>query len=135
LGCEKFSPWSECGQDPAPKKVLALLDEFSPSVIVIRERTMKGNIGRSRVLSAVLGQAKSQSMSVRFVSPKTIAKAFVGSDSNKHEVASALALQFSVLLSKLPPRRKCWQSEDYRMSIFDAAAAGVAYFAHRTSVV
>ena len=28
----------------------------------------------------------------------------------------------------LPPRRKPWESEDYRMSIFDAAALGVAYF-------
>jgi len=50
------------------------------------------------------------------------------SGNNKREVASVLAEQFLALLSKLPPRRKCWQSEDYRMSIFDAAAAGVAYF-------
>src|SRR5216683_2095606 len=27
-------------------------------------------------------------------------------------------------MSKLPRRHKCWQTEDYRMSIFDAAAAG-----------
>jgi hypothetical protein len=24
--------------------------------------------------------------------------------------------------------RKCWQSEDYQMSMFDAAALGIAYF-------
>jgi hypothetical protein len=52
----------------------------------------------------------------------------VGFESNKYEVASALALQFPALASRLPPRRKCWQSEDYRMGIFDAAALGVAYF-------
>ena len=28
----------------------------------------------------------------------------------------------------LPPKRKFYESEDYRMSIFDAAALGVAYF-------
>lgn len=55
-------------------------------------------------------------------------KAFAGTGKNKHEVASVLAQQFSILMSKLPRRHKCWQTEDYRMSIFDAAAAGVAYF-------
>jgi hypothetical protein len=37
--------------------------------------------------------------------------------------------RLSVLAAKLPPKRKCWESEDYRMSIFDAVALGVAYFA------
>jgi hypothetical protein len=27
-----------------------------------------------------------------------------------------------------PLKKKCWQTEDYRMGIFDAAASGVAYF-------
>jgi len=58
-------------------------------------------------------------------------RAFVGFESNKYEVASALAKQFPTLASKLPPKRKCWQSEDYRMGIFDAAAVGVAYFTRR----
>jgi len=58
-------------------------------------------------------------------------KAFAGTGKNKHEVASVLAQQFSILMSKLPRRHKCWQTEDYRMSIFDAAAAGVAYFTRR----
>jgi len=61
-------------------------------------------------------------------------KAFAGTEKNKNEVASALAQQFSILMSKLPRRHKCWQTEDYRMSIFDAAAAGVAYFAGRRSL-
>jgi len=60
-----------------------------------------------------------------------VSRAFVGFERNKYEVASALALQFPDLASRLPPRRKCWQSEDYRMGIFDAAALGVAYFARR----
>jgi hypothetical protein len=47
---------------------------------------------------------------------------------NKYEVASALARQFPDLALRLPPKRKCWQSEHYRMGIFDAAAVGVAYF-------
>jgi hypothetical protein len=44
-----------------------------------------------------------------------------------------LAQRFPELAAKLPPKRKIWQSEDYRMSIFDAASLGVAYFAAATS--
>ena len=48
-------------------------------------------------------------------------------------IASVLAKQFPTLDLRLPPKRKIWQSEDYRMSIFDAAAAGVAYFEKSTA--
>ena len=47
---------------------------------------------------------------------------------NKDQRAAAIAEQFPELLSILPPRRKIWRSEDYRMKIFDAAAVGIAYF-------
>jgi hypothetical protein len=40
----------------------------------------------------------------------------------------AVRRQFPVLASMLPPKRKIWQTECYRMSMFDAAALGVAYF-------
>jgi len=40
--------------------------------------------------------------------------------------------QLPALSSKLPPKRKCWQSEDYQMGIFDAAAVGVAYVTRRS---
>jgi len=40
--------------------------------------------------------------------------------------------KYSELLSILPPKRRPWQSEDYRMTIFDAAAVGIAYFADNT---
>jgi len=48
--------------------------------------------------------------------------------SNKHQIATAIAERFPDLLSVLPPQRKSWQSEDYRMSVFDAAAIGIAFF-------
>lgn len=46
----------------------------------------------------------------------------------KHQIAIAITAEFPELLPHLPPFRKCWMSEDYRMSIFDAAAFGVTYF-------
>jgi len=73
-------------------------------------------------------QARSRRIPVRCISRRDVNRAFVGFESNKYEVASALARQFPDLALRLPPKRKCWQSEDYRMGVFDAAALGVAYF-------
>lgn len=49
----------------------------------------------------------------------------------KYDIASALAREFPALTLRLPPKRKPWQSEDSRMSIFDAAALGYTYLVRR----
>jgi hypothetical protein len=113
---------------PSARKFLALLDEFSPSAIVIREPDAGRSAKKTKMLITIERQARSRRVPVRFVSRRNVNRAFVGFETNKYEVASALAKQFPSLASRLPPKRKCWQSEDYRMGIFDAAASGIAYF-------
>src|SRR6266853_3466127 len=112
----------------AAQKFLALLDEFRPSAVVVRERLTRRTAGHTKMLATSESQARSRRIPARYLSRRDVNRAFVGFESNKYEVASALAQQFPALASRLPPRRKCWQSEDYRMGIFDAAAVGVAYF-------
>jgi len=119
---------------PAAKKLLVLLDEFTPSAIVVRERETKRGTKKSKILTTIERQARNRSIQVRFISRKDVNRAFVGFESNKYEVATALAKQFPDLASRLPAKRKIWQSEDYRMGIFDAAAVGVAYFTRRKPV-
>jgi hypothetical protein len=114
---------------PAAKKFVALLDEFTPSAIVLRKRITGRNARRTKMLTTIEERAANRRIPVRFISREVMNRAFVGFESNKYEVASALAQQFPTLASRLPPKRKCWKSEDYRMSIFDAAALGIAYFA------
>ena len=65
------------------------------------------------------------------LSSKAVKRVFAGRNDNKDQIASAVAEQFPELLSILPPKRRPWQSEDYRMTIFDAAAVGIAYFAEK----
>ena len=74
-------------------------------------------------------RAENHRVPVRFVTRAMVKSAFTGHERNKHEIACVLAARFPEPASKLPPKRKCWQSEDYRMSLFEAAALGVAYFA------
>ena len=49
----------------------------------------------------------------------------------KHEIAHAVAQQLPELAPWLPPYRRPWMSEDYRMAIFDAAALALTYFHSR----
>ncbi len=130
-GVRSFRSGANAVKVPAREKLLALLDEFTPSAVVIRERAAGRSTKKPQLLSIIERQARSRRIPVRFITPRDVNRAFVGFESNKYEVASVLAKQFPTLASKLPPMRKCWQSEDYRMSIFDAAAVGVAYFARR----
>jgi hypothetical protein len=107
------------------KKLATLFDDFDPSAVVIRDRAAQTRKWKSVVDDALRRESVERRVPIRFVTRPTIIKAFNGND-RKYARAVALAERFPALASKLPPKRKCWQSEDYRMSIFDAAALGVA---------
>jgi hypothetical protein len=106
-------------------KVGALLEDFAPAAVVIRKPERRRN---AKMLATVEREAHRRGIPLRFVSRQDVNRAFVGFEANKYEVASALAKQFPALAPRLPKKKKCWKSEDYRMGIFDAASVGVAYF-------
>lgn len=124
-GARSFRRGVNAVRVPLGMKVARLLDEYVPCVLVLeRPRTRK----HVRIVAAIRKQAKVQRIPIRLLSAKAIDEAFSGNNENKHQIAAALAMQFPDLLPVLPPKRKPWQSEDYRMSIFDAAALATAYF-------
>ena len=58
----------------------------------------------------------------------SVYRAFAGTRAGtKYGIATALVPAFPELMVGLPPKRKPWQTEDSRMSIFDAVALGLAY--------
>jgi hypothetical protein len=134
-GVRSFRPGVNVVKTPAGEKFLTVLDKFTPSAVVIRERETARKTKKTKILATIERQVHSRRIPVRFITRRDVNRAFVGFEANKYEVASALAEQFPALASRLPPKRKCWQSEDYRMGIFDAAAVGVAYFTRRKSVI
>ncbi|PYV22403.1 MAG: hypothetical protein DMG24_16885 [Acidobacteria bacterium] len=74
-------------------------------------------------------QASLRGIRTRVFKRRAASKLFGGEGRlTKHKIATALADRFAELAPILPPKRKPWESEDYRTSIFDAAALGVAYF-------
>jgi len=109
---------------PAWQKVAALLSEFRPSIVVIRESPARES---AWLAGMIMTLAKERNVAVRMVSASALQKRFPGHGANKHGIAVALSVRFPELADRVPPRRKPWQSEDYRMSIFDAAALGFGY--------
>jgi hypothetical protein len=124
-GARSFRRGVNAVRVPLGIKVARLLDEYAPHVLVLQRPRTKKHV---RILAAISKQAKLQRIPIQLVSAKAVDAAFSGSNDNKHRIASTLATRFPDLLSVLPPKRKPWQSEDYRMSIFDAAALGNAFF-------
>ncbi len=127
-GVRSFRSGMNTVQVPPMQKLVTLLDDFQPHAVVRNRCASNRNNWASLVTRILEQEARKRRISVASMDRGTVRKLFVGNDRNKHEIASALAQRFPVLASKLPPKRKCWQSEDYRMSIFDAAALGTAYF-------
>src|SRR5712692_5719164 len=127
-GARSFRRGANAVRVPLGLKVARLLDEYAPCAHVLeRPRTSK----HLRIVAAIRKQAKTHKIPIRLLSAKAIDAVFPGSNDNKHQIASALATRFPDLLSVLLLKRKPWQSEDYRMSICDAAALGTAYFERR----
>ena len=71
---------------------------------------------------------KKHGVKTKFLSKKDIADVFEPFGAyTKYQRAGLIADYFSDLSYKLPPKRKPWQSEDLRMSIFDAACLALSY--------
>jgi hypothetical protein len=101
-----------------------LLELWQPSVVVVQSPsrlTPRANSRNRRLLSLIATEAKNHRVSVR-IGPKR-ARVLT-----KHENARLLAEQYPVLAWNLHSKRKPWESEDYRMSMFAAAAAAMTFF-------
>jgi hypothetical protein len=116
-------------------RINALLDFYTPSAVVIRKphfHSLETSQHVKDVIRAIRIEAKRRSADVHVVSAKTVKRFFTQSGlTSKHEIACTLAERFEEIAWKLPKERKKWQSERFNMSIFDAVAAGVAFFASK----
>jgi hypothetical protein len=106
---------------PMKKKLGILIDEYRPrTVLVARTRAVL----RLRVLE---NAARGRGVRVLTFPSHFANKAFPDAR-NKDERALAVAGRLPALSPYIPPKRKPWKPEHYRMSIFGAAAIGLAHF-------
>jgi hypothetical protein len=105
-------------------RLRALLELWGPSVLVLQNPSRMLSLGRDRLLKQIAAEAKDHQIAVR------ILKKGLGADQGerltKYENARRAAEHFSAIRWNLPPKRKAWESEDYRMSMFAAATLAMA---------
>jgi len=107
---------------PMKTKLSKLMKEHQPDLILVL--TPKTELSLQQRLVAKV--ATMNHVRLRAVSRDVVKGAFPDSH-NKHELALAVASRIPVLLQHIPPKRKPWKPEHYRMSIFEAAATGLSY--------
>lgn len=109
-----------------------LLTDFRPNTVVLEDAQAPGSRRHHRVRRLIETLAKfaaDRGFVVATVSRKAVVECFSSPEerATKYKIAKWLSEAFPVLQPKLPLPRKPWESEDERMSIFDALALAVTY--------
>lgn len=114
-----------------------LLDHYAADVLVLGDHLAWDARRPARVrrlMEALERIAAMQGLGVRRIPRRLQERAFaqVGART-KQAVAIALVRRYPELADALPPERRLWMCEDYKMAFFDAVALGTAFFyAERT---
>ncbi len=108
------------------RRLRVLLDLWRPAVLVLHnpsKKSRKPNSKKDKLLERIVTEAGSRRIMVRVP-----VKSSADQDKilTKYENARRVAEHFPVLRRELPPKRRAWESEHYRMSIFAAAALAMA---------
>jgi Holliday junction resolvasome RuvABC endonuclease subunit len=108
-------------------KVKELIAHYQPGVMVLQDTATKQSRRsvRIRALSQkIMAVAATRKVNVALFSPEQVRRVFFADgQGTKHALAEILAKRFPEELgSRLPPKRRPWMSEDYRVDIFEAVA-------------
>ena len=113
---------------PAIRRIGSLLDLHSPTMIVIRRPRLKHSQAGASNVEKIKRGAKRRSIPVQSLDAYRIHAFFKQRGcSNKHQIGLFLAERFPELASRVPPKRKLWQSEPHNALLFDAVATAVTF--------
>jgi hypothetical protein len=106
-----------------------ILKTYSPSAMIVRGVTgLATNPRKRRVATAIRRRSKQYNMGIISIRDSVIRSCFGRHGATtKYQIAQCVATLLPELAWKLPHKRKPWESEHYRMSIFDAAAVVIAF--------
>lgn len=121
-----------CTYDGCLERAAGLLARYGPDAVVVEDCESSASRRGARVQKLLTGITKfveSSDATVASISLNDVQEVFASNGSaTKYEIAQMIAMAFPELAIRLPPPRKVWESEDERMSLFDAAALAIAYF-------
>lgn len=109
-----------------------LLADFEPGTVVLEDAEAPGSRRHYRVrelIETLATLARERGVAVSLIARTAVVARFSSGEARatKQMIAQTLARHFPELRFKLPKPRKAWESEDERMSIFDALALAVTY--------
>ena len=113
-------------------KIEKLIALYRPDVLVLQDATAKGSHRDPRIKTLnqqVIGAARKRRLTVTLISGRQLRSLLLGNaQGTKQEMAEMLVKHFpDELASRLPPKRRAWESADARMDIFDAVGLAVAF--------
>jgi hypothetical protein len=129
-GMTFFQPNSVSEIRATRKRVESLLSSFNPTLIAVARSAVAASHNASSVRSLIRSirtEARARSIPFQSMNRRYIRDSFLEHDAkSKDEIASVLVNRFPELLWKLPRKRKTWEKENFRMTLFDAVALGLA---------
>lgn len=117
----------------AMNAIARLIERLHPTTIVIEDfeaRSMRRSRRIRRLYRLVENLARCNDLEFRRYSRDVVRKCFRDSGAiSRREIAQAIGSLIPVFSPHVPPMRKIWMSEDPRLSLFDAAALALTYYA------
>lgn len=106
-----------------------ILETYTPSVTIISFSVTRGVNPKKRAVERRIKAATvHRGVDLVITRPAVIRRYFGRFNAEtKYQIAQVVAEIFPELAWKLPPKRRAWEHEAARMSIFDAAAAVIAH--------
>jgi hypothetical protein len=118
----------------AKERFDTLVLRYLPDGLVVEDYS---NTRRGRPAKAVIRRLEARSklhdIPVSLISREEVKAYFRPTGFKKHEIAEEIAKRFPELRSRIPKRRRLWESEAERMSIFDAVSFALTALGSRKS--
>lgn len=117
------------------RAIESLIERFHPETLVLEafERRSSARANRiTRLCRAITCLAEDRGVSVAVYRRSDITDCFrtIGAVT-RQEIAEAVARHVYALRHRLPKNRRMWESEDKRMSLFNAAALVLTHYRHQ----
>ena len=113
-------------------RVQSLIDEYAPNTLLLEDHAGAGSRRSTRVealIDDLADLAEQKGITVARYSRDRIRECFAEfGATTKYEIAQAISRSLPEFPPQLPPERKIWLPEDYRMSIFDAVSLIFTHF-------
>lgn len=110
------------------KRIEKLLDRVAPQLLVLEDME-DSRRGERAIAWARLAQvcAAKRGIKVERISRAEVSERFASSGKSRWEVGLAISRFFPELAPSLPKKRRIWESEDRRMTIFTAASFALTF--------